>query len=134
MTNHFQSPEQAIAVLKDLSGSELERVSAITYLGQQGTPEAIDALISVLSDDDYGVRWAAADALAKLGATAAPAVLRSMFDPDADERFFESIHHIFKENGDMLIRSQAKPLVQALDKHNDIQAMTEAAALLKELE
>ena len=133
MTDNFQSFEQASAILKDASRRELDRVTAISYLGEMGTPDAIDALISVLSDDDYGVRWAAAQALANLGATAAPAVLRKLLSPDADERFYDAAHHIFKENGDLVIRSEAQPLVEALAKKNDIQAMTEAAKLLEKL-
>jgi len=73
MTNHFESVEQAIAVLKDTSQDELVRNDAIKYLQEDGSPEAIDALISAMTDDDLGVRWAAGDALAKLGSRAAPA-------------------------------------------------------------
>ena len=133
MTHDFETIEQAIAVLQDTSRRELDRVSAVSYLAEYGTPEAIDALISVLSDDDYGVRWAAAEALAKLGAKAAPAVLRAMLSPDADDRMREAAHHIFKENGDLLIRSEAQPLVRALETSTGVDDLTEAGKLLKKL-
>lgn len=133
MSNHFESIEQAIAVLKDTSRRELERTAAASYLAEQGTPEAIDALISVLSDDDFGVRWAAAEGLAKLGAKAAPAVLRALLSPDADERLREAAHHIFKNNGDLLIRAEAQSLVKALETPVGVDDLTEAGKLLQKL-
>jgi len=133
MTTNFESAEHAIAVLKDASKSELMRVEATTYLLDVATPEAISALISVLSDDDYGVRWAAATVLAHLGAQSAPAVLRAILDPGADDRLREAAHHIFKDNADLTIRSEAKALVHALETSNNIDDLTEAGKLLKEL-
>ena len=133
MTDNITSLEQAIEILKDGSRKELERVTAVSYLVEAGTPEAIDALISVLSDDDYGVRWAAAEGLAKLGAKAAPAVLRAILSPDADDRLREAAHHIFKQNSDLLIRSEAKPLVRALETSTGVDDLTEAGKLLKKL-
>jgi HEAT repeat protein len=133
MSNHLESLDQAFAVLKDQSLPELTRNEAIQYLEEDGSQEAIDALISVLSDDDYGVRWAAAKSLANLGAKAAPAVLRAILSPDTDDRFREAAHHIFKENGDLLIRSDARDLVKALETSNGIDDLTEASKLLKKL-
>ena len=133
-TNHFQSLEQAIAVLKDTQQDELVRTDAIKFLKEDGSQEAIDVLISVLTDDDLGVRWAAADALAKLGAKAAPSVLRALLAPYNDDRFREVAYHIFKDNSDLLIRSEAEPLVAALkDTTTDIDELTEAAILLKKI-
>jgi HEAT repeat protein len=134
MSNHLESLDQAIAVLKDQSLPELTRNEAIQYLEEDGSQEAIDALISVLSDDDFGVRWAAADALAKLGAKAAPSVLRAILSPDSDDRVRETAIHIFKDNGDITIRSEAQPLVKALhDTSTSIDDLTEAAKLLNKL-
>jgi len=134
MNHHqFESVAQAISILQDPSRQELLRVHAASYLEEIATPEAIDALISVLGDDDYGVRWAAAKSLANLGAKAAPAVLRAILSPDADDRLREAAHHIFKENGDRLIRSDARDLVKALETSNGIDDLTEASKLLKKL-
>jgi HEAT repeat protein len=134
MTNQFDSIDQAIAILKDPNQPELTRNDAIFYLEENDGQEAIDALISVLDDDDYGVRWAAAEALAKMGAKAAPSVLRALLSPDADERLREAVHHIFKNNGDISIRSEAQPLVKALEsKSTSIDELTEAGKLLQKL-
>jgi HEAT repeat protein len=134
MSNQFESIEQAIAVLEDVNQDELVRNDAIRFLEESGSQEAIDALIRVLSDDDFGVRWAAADALARLGAKAAPAVLRVLISPDSDDRLREAAHHIFKNNGDLVIRSEAQSLVKALEsKSTNIDEMTEAAKLLAKL-
>ena len=129
----FESLEQAISVLNDPNEDSLKRVDAVRYLGEIGTEEAIQILVATLEDDDYGVRWAAADELAKLGEKAAPIVLRKLLDPNASTRIFEIAVHIFKNNGDLLIRTKAEALIKALEADHDIEAMTEASKLLNEL-
>lgn len=129
----FESMEQAVAVLKDVGEDSLKRVDAVHYLGDLGTDEAIQVLVETMEDDDPGVRWAAADELAKLGAKAAPAVLRKLLDPEATPRVFEMAVHVFKDNSDLLLRSKAESLVKALEAEHTIEAMTEAGKLLNEL-
>ncbi len=129
----FESMEQALALLNDPQADSLQRVDAVRYLGELATDEAIQALVATLEDDDYGVRWAAADALAKLGEKAAPAVLRKLLDPQASSRVFEMAVHVFRNNGDLLIRSKSEALVKALEADHAIEAMTEAGKLLSEL-
>lgn len=131
--NHFESVEHAIAVLQDSSAQELVRVHASSYLEEIATPEAVQALISVLSDDDYGVGWAAAKSLANLGSVAAPAVLRAILSPDNDDRFRVAAHHIFKENSDLVLRDEAQSLVAALETSTGVDELTEASKLLKKI-
>lgn len=127
----FKTTEQAITVLKDEKATELDRVHAVHFLKDHPETETIDALISVLQDDDFGVRWAAGEALAHMGTKAAISVLRTIFSPDFDERLLESIRHVFKENGDILIRNDAEALIRALNTTDAIEAMTEANKLLE---
>lgn len=127
----FKTTEQAIAVLKDEESTEPERVHAIHFLKDHPETGSIDALISVLQDDDFGVRWAASEALVHMGIKAATSALRTIFSPDSDERLLESLHHIFKENGDTLIRNDAEALIRALNASDTIEAMTEANKLLE---
>ncbi len=129
----FDSIEKAINVLKDTNEDSLKRVDAVKFLGEVGSEQAIDVLVETLEDDDYGVRWAAADELAKLGEKAAPTVLRKLLDPNTSTRVFEMAVHIFKNNGDILIRTKAEALVKALEADHEIEAMTEASKLLNEL-
>ncbi|HID33576.1 MAG TPA: HEAT repeat domain-containing protein, partial [Anaerolineae bacterium] len=118
----FESMEQALALLNDPQADSLQRVDAVRYLGDLGIEEAIQALVTLLEDDDYGVRWAAADALAKLGEKAAPAVLRKLLDPQTSSRAFEMAAHVFKNNGDILVRSKSEALVKALEADHTIEA------------
>ena len=129
----FESLKHAISVLNDPNEDSLKRVDAVRYLGESGTEEAIQTLVATLEDDDYGVRWAAADELAKLGDKAAQVVLRNLLDPNTSNRVFEMAVHIFKNNGDILIRTKAETLVKALEADHEIVAMTEASKLLNEL-
>ncbi len=129
----FESMEQAIAILKNPTESSLKRVEAVRFLGELASEKAIQILVETLEDDDYGVRWAAADELARLGEKAAPAVLRKLLDPNASARVFEMAAHIFKNNSDILLRSKAEALARALESDHPIEAMTEASKLLNEL-
>ncbi len=129
----FESLEQALAILRDPQEDSLKRVDAVHYLADLGTEDAIQAMLEALEDDDYGVRWAVADELAKMGKRGAEIMARKMLDPNASSRVFEMALHVFKDNGDLLVRSKAERLVKALESGHTIEAMTEAGNLLKEL-
>ena len=129
----IQSFENAVNIINDPKADSLERVEAVRYLGELGTDEALQVLVTLLEDDDYGVRWAAADELAKKGARGAILVARRLLDPDASARVMEMALHVFKDNSDLLVRSQSEKLVKALQSEHPIEAMTEASHLLNAL-
>jgi HEAT repeat protein len=129
----FTSLEDALQTLDDPQADSLKRVEAVHFLAEQDNDEALARLVTLLEDDDYGVRWAAADALAKKGARGAVAVARGILDPKSSARLYEMAVHVFKDNSDILVRSKAEGLVKALEANHPIQTMTEASNLLKAL-
>lgn len=63
------------------------RWRAAIALGEQGNPEAVDALISALSDENDHVREEAAEALGKISDTRAiPALIDALEDPQRGVR------------------------------------------------
>ncbi len=103
--------QTAITQLADKTAGEAERVDACHELGQMSGQEAINALVSTLSDSDVGVRWAAADALRHHGPSATEAVLSELVTTPADSRLYESAHRALSGTGDPLV----KPVLQALE-------------------
>jgi HEAT repeat protein len=61
---------------------------AVEALGELADPAATDALLGALTGDHYsGIRWKAAEALAKIGSPAVPSLIRALDHPDEDIRW-----------------------------------------------
>ncbi len=110
----IESTEQAIDLLQDISYSENDREHAILFLRDNQTKEGIDALVASLEDDDYGVRWAASNALAAFGEAAMPVLLGALMKEDSDSRLRESSVHIIHSNSSQKVKSDSEELLKAL--------------------
>ncbi|HIJ07675.1 MAG: PBS lyase HEAT domain protein repeat-containing protein [Methanomicrobiales archaeon 53_19] len=77
------------ALLNVLAHGELDqRYSAIDALGLLRDPRAIELLVETLQSDAYsGLRWKAAEALARIGTPAVGPLLTLLDDPDEDLRW-----------------------------------------------
>ncbi len=94
------SSAQAMAILNDDHEKAGVRETAVRYLANHPTPEAIARLVQALQDDDVGVRWEAANNLAQLGEPALLAVLKALTDPHRvdDPRLRDNVYHILHLN------------------------------------
>ena len=92
----IESVGQALQVLDQPWAPLAEREAAARYLKKNPDPAAVPRLVRALQDADFGVRWAASEALAQLGAPALEAVLQALADPDriGDPRLRESAYHM----------------------------------------
>ena len=73
------------------------RWEAIKTLSQIATPETIPILIKALENDDFDVRWIAAEGLIDIGKKSIQPLLKSLV-ADQDSKFLlEGAHHVFKE-------------------------------------
>ena len=77
----IMSSSQALAILDDYREAAGVREAAIRYLADRATPAVIARLVRALQDDDFGVRWEAANRLAQLGE---PALLEALKGPAAE--------------------------------------------------
>lgn len=110
----IQSTEQALRLVKDTRLSESERTEGIHYLRDAPTDEGIRALVGALQDDDHGVRFAAANALAYMGDAAMPAVLHALAQPDNDVVLRKGVAIVIGENTSPKVRSEGQALLKAL--------------------
>ncbi len=111
------SEAQALDILNPMSHNPELRVQAVRYLGQYPTTaRGIQSLIASLQDDDFGVQWEAAEALAKCGQVAAPEMLKALTDPKrvGDPRVRRGISHALHESHDPELKAQTAELVEAL--------------------
>ncbi len=67
-----------------MTGDEYVRAWAAVALGDLGAVEAVEPLVQLLRDRDFGLRMAATDALTAIGESAADALLRVLNDREAD--------------------------------------------------
>ena len=93
---HINSLEQALDILDNQLLTVAEREAAARYFEVNPDLRAVPRLVLALQDEDFGVRWAASEALSQLGMAALEGVLRALVDPDrvGDPRLRESAYHM----------------------------------------
>ena len=110
----IQTVEEAITVLEQPIGASIAREDAIHFLRNHPSDEGAERLVAALSDDDAGVRWAAAQALIDYGEQALRPLLRALTQRAGDYNLREGAHHVLHENPNAAIRQQAAELIKAL--------------------
>ncbi len=90
------------------------RWHAVRTLGAIGEPAAAVGLADALADDDYSVRWAAADALVNVGPSAVPKILerlaRYVPHDDSYQAAYHALHRIHVHHAEL----DLEPLLKAL--------------------
>lgn len=110
----FASIDEAVQRASATSASSQDREEAVGYLSSHPTPEAIGALIDLMETDDAGVRWKAAEALAKLGKTALVPLLRALVDKSDSRWLLEGATHVFHDNRDPGVAKMTEGLRAAM--------------------
>jgi HEAT repeat protein len=131
MDQQINSEPQALSIMLDVSRGISDREAAARYLEKYASKNAIDGLIRALSDNDFGVRWAASTALARLGEQALPSVLKSIIH-GYNARLREGVYHVLHYNKSVWVWQNAEPLMQALKSSiPDVLGPQAAAELLE---
>ncbi len=127
---------EALETLSNNSAGTLERERAIRYLSEHPDEQAIRRIIEACEDDDFGVRWEAARALARAGKAGLAALLQALADPErvGHTRLRRSAYWALEQMG----LSEYKPMIWNLmlamkGPGADIATMEEAHKLLQEL-
>lgn len=110
----IQSYEQAISVLQNNRLPEGDREQGVHYLRDNPSPEGMKALVTALQDDDHGIRFAAAKALAYAGDAAMPPLLQALANPDNDVLLRNGAHMVITESSSPKVRQQGQDLLKAL--------------------
>lgn len=130
----LETVAQATTVLNDRNQLEERRVAAAHFLGDYGTEESAAVLVSALDDDDPGVRWAASEALAKMGDLVMPALLRAMVQPHCSLRLIDGAKHVFHNSSSDNVRAETTQLLQTMHgSSQSVAVMSAASALMTKL-
>ncbi len=136
----FTSNREALEVLNDKDESRLLREEAAWYLEHHAEDDTsrpvVHQLVDALRDDDLGVRWAATEALTKIGFSVLPELISALTDPKCagDARLREGARRILAH---LAQQPDAPPVVRAMLRAlrgpaSDLEAMREAGHWLRE--
>jgi HEAT repeat protein len=122
-----------VRVLHNPTVTEKDRVDACHALGRAKTPAATGALVDSLRDDDFTVRWAAAEALAEHGRAAIEPLMHALIG--RDDRFLrEGAHHVLSRLHGAATHDLVKPVMEALEGRTPSVSVPKAAnAVLAQL-
>jgi len=90
------------------------RWHAARGLGEMGISSLALPLAEGLRDDDYVVRWATADVLARLGEAGIPATLTMLSRHPLTERFRRAAYHALHGVSSTRAQKRIKPLLEAM--------------------
>jgi HEAT repeat protein len=110
----FQTTAEALAVLQDTSRAEVERSAAIHFLAEDHLPANVEVLAQTLTDEDFGVRWAASNALIYAGQAAFKPILRVLVAHGATASVREVACHALYDNVDPQVRAASQELLHAM--------------------
>ena len=100
-----------------------------------GNARAANNLAEAVFDDDFSVRWAAAEALAMLGAPAVPEILQRIAQGVLAEDACQAAYHVLQQLAPCIGHNRLQPLLEALRHRNaPNEAPLRAAELLKSWE
>ena len=103
------------ALLKALDHPDSHiRWHAARGLGQIGDASGIDVLAEGLHDENQAVRWATASVLARLDATAVPAILKTLTENELNEPFRQAAVHAMSAMPSSQTRAYLAPVLDAL--------------------
>jgi len=94
------------------------RWHAARGLGIIGDDRSAVTLAEGLFDEDYVVRWATAEALARLGARSVPAILTVLSHHEINEPFRQAAYHALHGITSRSIQERLEPLLQALRSYS----------------
>ncbi|MFZ0452560.1 MAG: HEAT repeat domain-containing protein [Ignavibacteriaceae bacterium] len=97
---------------------EFTRWEAIKTLGQIGDPESIPVLIDALENEDFDIRWMAAEALIGIGEISIKPILKAVIAGEKSIFLLEGVHHILKEFQFRNIFCDDAGLINKIENHN----------------
>lgn len=108
------SVEEAIDILQNVKLPSHEREQAVQYISGESGDVVLKALVAALHDGDFGIRWAASDALLARGEIGLRAILLELASPRNDYNLREIAVHFFHNIKDPNWQLQAAQIEKTL--------------------
>jgi HEAT repeat protein len=97
------------------SENSLTKWEAAKALGEIGDPETASTLVEALEDEDFDVRWLAAEGLTKMNINALKPLLQAL-EKRGDSFFLqEGAHHVFHDLAKGALKKFLAPVLAALE-------------------
>ncbi len=113
-TQNDTTMSDALTTLNNTHRSDFDREWAIHKLSRSPTPQNTRRLVAALEDNEFGVRWAAAVALAELGQPALRPLLEALVTHPESVWLRQGAYHVLHYIADSAISRQTLPLRRAL--------------------
>lgn len=130
--------EPTVAALIEALNSHdtFTRWEASKALGQIANPASMQALIARLSDNEFAIRWLAAEALMNMDLTGVIAVLHALVNESPEDVWLrEGAHHILRALRGAWYGEFLDPVIKALEQHDAaITVLTKAYKALEYIE
>ena len=91
------------------------RWEAAKALSDLEDPEAASMLVNALEDEDFGVRWLAAEGLIALGRDGLSPLLKALVKRSNSTSLREGAHHVLRMLDDAELHYQVAPVLAALE-------------------
>ncbi len=107
----------AVAPLIDAlkNKNNLMRWEVAKALGEIGDPEAAPVLVNALEDDEFDVRWLAAEGLTKMNINGLRPLLQALEYRGDSVLLREGAHHVFHDLSKGALRKYLAPILAALE-------------------
>jgi len=103
-------------LMKALAGGDTQtRWEAAKALGYLADPDAAPALVRALQDEEFGVRWLAAEGLILLGHDGLKPLLRALIERSDSVWLRQGAHHVLRALSKSGFREVLRPVLAALD-------------------
>ncbi|MCB0065274.1 MAG: HEAT repeat domain-containing protein [Caldilineaceae bacterium] len=125
---------EALALLNDPLRSPYEREQGLHALAADPTPAHIERLLEALEDNQFGIRWTAAAALAEMGERALVPLLQLLIRQHDSVWLREGAYHICYYSSSPKVTAQTQALRKALrGPAAEVVTTDEAVKLLQQL-
>jgi hypothetical protein len=128
--------EEAVDALVEALGDEssamrVEAAEALLYIASPGSAKA---LVAAFEDKEFGVRWLAAEAIIALRCDGMVPLLKGLILRSDSLWFRQSAHHVLRDHYCERMRSELRPVLEALSGRDaEDTAPVAAGQVLREL-
>jgi HEAT repeat protein len=103
-------------LVEALAGGDIQmRWEIVKCLGQMADPKAAPALVRALRDEEFGIRWLAAEGLILLGFEGLGPLLRALIEHADSVSLRQSAHHVLSTLSRRGLREVLRPVLAALE-------------------